>query len=237
MAERPPINPFANLQADPTLAKMAASSGDNLANMRRGLAMTQLQNTGAMDRTNATNLNNMKMEGVRQMLSGLAQTGKIDPETAAKMTGMFGAKQALTSGQAADAYRSSGIGLKFPKRVFKPGAFSAQPLTGGFDLKGQAQAKEANKITNTKKRKGLSVAGKKVGIDQDEEVRTIEGRNTPAAKSAGKIQGQRELESLVAEATKNNPYFKGKSITGVKRHGPKNRLAAYIDGKLMYLEP
>jgi hypothetical protein len=231
------INPFANLTPDKALQQQAVNSGNNLANMQRALAQQQMSNRGAMNRTNANNTAKMKVAGVNQMLGGLAQSGKIGPETAARMTGMFDAKQALTSGQAADAYRSSGIGLKFPKEVFKPGAFSTRSLTGGFDLKGQAQAKEANKIISTKKRKGLSAGGKKVGLDQDEEIVVIEGKNTPEAKSAAKIQGQKELASLVAEITKDNPYFKGKSVTDVKRRGPKNKLSGRVDGVLMYLDP
>jgi hypothetical protein len=232
------INPFANLTPDKALQQQAVNSGNNLANMQRALAQQQMSNRGAMNRTNANNTAKMKVAGVNQMLPLVAQNGNTnDPKTVAAMTGMFDAKQALTSGQAADAYTSSGIRLKFPKEVFKPGAFSTRSLTGGFDLKGQAQAKEANKITSTKKRKGLSAGGKKVGLDQDEEIVVIEGKNTPEAKSAAKIQGQKELASLVAEITKDNPYFKGKSVTDVKRRGPKNKLSGRVDGVLMYLDP
>jgi hypothetical protein len=81
MAERPPINPFANLKADPTLARMAASSGDNLARMRQGLATQQLTNRGAMNRTNADNLARMHRLGITNEIPSLLRSaGKISPE-------------------------------------------------------------------------------------------------------------------------------------------------------------
>ena len=231
MAERPPINPFANLQPDPTAGRLATDSANNLARMRQAIQTTQMNNAGALARTNATNLNNMKLEGVRQMLSGLAQKGKIDPETAAKMTGMFGAKQALTSGQAADAYRSSGIGLKFPKRVFKPGDFSAQPLRGGFDLKGVSQVKAANKATTGKKTEKLTVGGKDLGITKETETSGTETKNTPPADIASNLAAQKQIRELI----KDNPFFDGKKVTDFKVH--RGRLAAKVDGVLMYLDP
>ena len=44
------INPFANLTPDKTLQQQAINSGNNLANMQRGLAQQQMTNRGAMDR-------------------------------------------------------------------------------------------------------------------------------------------------------------------------------------------
>ena len=79
MAERPPINPFANLTADPTLARMAASSGDNLARMRQGLATQQMTNRGAMNRTNANNRATMAQLGITENIGDLARGLGVTP--------------------------------------------------------------------------------------------------------------------------------------------------------------
>ena len=232
------INPFANLTPDKALQQQAVNSGNNLANMQRALAQQQMSNRGAMNRTNATNATNMKVAGINQMLPLVAQNGNTnDPKTIEAMTSMFGANRALKLGQAANQLRSGGYSVADPTQEFTIKQFPELPLLGGFDTKAEAAAKAANKITSTTTRKGFSAGGKKVGLDQDEERVVIEGKNTPEAKSAAKIQGQKELASLVAQITKDNPYFKGKSVTDVKRRGPKNKLSGRVDGVLMYLDP
>jgi hypothetical protein len=168
----------------------------------------------------------------------VAQSGNANaPETMKALKSMFGAKRALTIGQAMNQARSGGYSVADPTQKFTIDKFPGLNLQGGFPTKAEAAAKAATTVDTKDDVEEILVDGKPVGIQKRKRSRGIKAKNTPDTKSAANIQGQRELESLVAEATKNNPYFKGKSITGVKRHGPKKRLAAYIDGKLMYLEP
>lgn len=236
MAERPPINPFANLTADPTLARMAASSGDNLSRMRQGLAMQQLQNTGAMDRTNATNINNMKMEGLRQMLPLVAQSGNANaPETMKALNSMFGAKRALTIGQAMNQARSGGYSVADPTQKFTIDKFPGLNLQGGFPTK-QASAELAkNKINDQVVNEELVLGGKPVGgISKRKSTQGVTSTNTSGAKGAGKIASQKALINQATSFLNTDPQFKGKKITNIRMH-KSGRVIAEIDDKLHFI--
>ena len=234
------INPFANLTPDKTLQQQAINSGNNLANMQRGLAQQQMTNRGAMDRTNANNINARRIAGINNALGSLGNSaqGVIGPKDVTRMGTKYDTTTGLTAGQMLQAYAKAGVRVNDPDKVFDPSEGVRQKVSGGFILPSTSAAKAGVTTTDSNEQlEDVLVGGKPVGITNRKRSQGVKSKDTPAAKSVGKIQGQKELASLVAEITKNNPYFKGKSITGVKRHGPKKRLAAYIDGKLMYLDP
>tara|TARA_R110000823_G_scaffold17104_1_gene54370 strand:+ start:3023 stop:3730 length:708 start_codon:yes stop_codon:yes gene_type:complete len=232
------INPFANLTPDKALQQQAVNSGNNLANMQRALAQQQMSNRGAMNRTNATNTAKMKVAGINQMLPLVAQNGNTnDPKTIEAMTSMFGANRALKLGQAANQLRSGGYSVADPTQEFTIKQFPELPLLGGFDTKAEAAARAATTLDTKNDVEELVVNGKPVGIKKVKRSRGIKSKNTPDTNSASNIQGQQQLAGLVAEITKDNPYFKGKSVTDVKRRGPKNKLSGRVDGVLMYLDP
>tara|TARA_Y100000385_G_scaffold262145_1_gene293549 strand:- start:4734 stop:5420 length:687 start_codon:yes stop_codon:yes gene_type:complete len=56
MAERAPINPFANLKPDATLSRMATDSNNNVANLLQSLGVQRSKNAAAMARNKADNL-------------------------------------------------------------------------------------------------------------------------------------------------------------------------------------
>lgn len=137
----------------------APQSNEALQKLAIGSTLQGLANQGQLDV--------MKLQGVNTLRNtGLGQSLNITPEQAG--TGNLGvgnqsrldlrnsAGTAAASGQAANALRGAGIGLKFPSASFSAGQFANQPLTGAdaagnrLQTKGQlaAEAKAVAELSN-----------------------------------------------------------------------------------------
>ena len=79
MAERPPINPFANLRPDPTSAKLATDSANNLARTRQALGIQRMVDASKIANTNANNKATMARLGITENIGDLARGLGVTP--------------------------------------------------------------------------------------------------------------------------------------------------------------
>ena len=235
MAERPPINPFANLTADPTLAKMAASSGDNLARMRQGLATQQLTNRGAMNRTNANNRATMARLGITENIGDLARGLGVTPTVLNRLNKR--AKISDISKIAPTLIPLARLGKGIAPR-------SGDTMVNATDITRPlskvksptvAEALASVKYEAGTEESGVSAGDKDVGFKKFKRYNKTQTKGDPQTSKIGEKATQKELEAIVMDSIKNNPEFKNKKITNVRLH--RGRLAAEVDGVIMYMEP
>ena len=137
------------------------------------------------------------------------------------------------------AYAKAGVRVNDPDKVFDPSEGVRQKVSGGFILPSTAAAKASVKHESGSSEEGLSAGKgplkKDIGITKYKRHKKTQTKGDPQTTKIGQIKTQKELEALVMESIKNNPDFKNKKITNIKLH--RGRLAAEVDGVLMYMEP
>ena len=217
MAERPPINPFANLQSDPTAARLATDSANNLARTRQALGVQRMVDASKIANTNANNLAKMHQLGITSEIPSLLRSGgKINPEVLKTMIRRSNIRELK------DTMPIAKIGAEMGKHLpsFKgeslgdAGNIFRRDLTPGPTL-GERTAKagilnqlESNKQRTVYEPDKKGTMGKSVYTDK---AKTVDKTNTPISKDVS--------NTIIASVLKNLNLVEPKVISHIKDKG------------------
>jgi hypothetical protein len=184
---------------DPSLTKRTAGGAQALADLQKAGAVTEMQQRGATQRSTASDLS--KLIGT---LAPTGQTPKSVRDTDI-MEGIRGTRAALKASQAAKDFRSAGIGVVEPDKIFSPADFWKQAVIGGqttlSELANQVRTDTGKDVRKSFVRSGTDKPVGTIESRRKETTRSIKqkGRPTPTEDIDAISVPPEEFDDLVAK--------------------------------------